>query len=297
MGVSPRESALRSSGNTEVGSAAGQLGEARQQQGEEAGDLSGVQRLAQASSGDFMAGPSAMRGFPWQKGQGGQVSSGTEVNAPGGSYHSPTAGAMAAANKEVVNAPEVPNVVLTAGSVSGTQVEAISGEKMKDIKLPLSDSAKSNTYVCFEGPLGAHLKPEVREKIWKREYVDIFTLLPLEHFGIDRYEKGKEHRKEEEEERRRFRLIPRTFGNWLQAFSILASVVGEKHSELCSALFCYMDGIWEVHRVYGGLAWLRYDEQFCQHMAVRTDLNWDHRDIGLWMRLMNTKSYQGYRAV
>ncbi|OCT86384.1 hypothetical protein XELAEV_18020066mg [Xenopus laevis] len=229
----------------------------------------------------------------WQKGQVGQVSSGTEVNTQGVLGGATTAGATVA-NKEVLNAPEVPNVVLTAGSVSGTQGEAVSGDKSKEKKLPLSDSAKSNTYVCFEGPLGAHLKPEVREKIWKREYVDIFTLLPLERFGIDRYEKGKEHRKEEDEERRRFRLIPRTFGNWLQAFSILASVVGEKHSELCSALFCYMDGIWEAHRVYGGLAWLRYDEQFRQRMAVRSDLNWDHRDIGLWMRLMNTKGYQGY---
>lgn len=26
----------------------------------------------------------------------------------------------------------------------------------------------------FEGPLGAHLKQEVREKIWKDEYVEIF---------------------------------------------------------------------------------------------------------------------------
>ncbi|OCT55233.1 hypothetical protein XELAEV_18003660mg, partial [Xenopus laevis] len=128
----------------------------------------------------------------------------------------------------------------------------------------MSDASKGHAYICFEGPMGAHLKPEVREKIWKREYVDIFTLLPLERFNIDRFEKGKEHRKEEDEDRRRFRLIPRTFGNWLQAFSILASIVGEKHPEQCSALFCYLDNIWEANRVYGGLAWLRYDEQFRQ---------------------------------
>ncbi|OCT74874.1 hypothetical protein XELAEV_18033861mg [Xenopus laevis] len=230
----------------------------------------------------------------WQKGQGSQFSCRTEANTPGDAGVASTAVPLAAANREVGNAPGVGNGGSTAGSVSATQGESNSGDNTKDKKLPLSDSAKSNTYVCFEGPLGAHLKPEVREKIWKREYVDIFTLLPLERFGIDRYEKGKEHRKEEDEERRRFRLIPRTFGNWLQAFSILASVVGERHSELCSALFCYLDGIWEAHRVYGGLAWLRYDEQFRQRMAVRTDLNWDHRDIGLWMRLMNTKGYQGY---
>ncbi|KAE8577583.1 hypothetical protein XENTR_v10022958 [Xenopus tropicalis] len=190
-------------------------------------------------------------------------------------------------------APSTAQVTTAQGSIGGPNSEG-NGEKRGDKPVPLSDSAKGHAYICFEGPLGSHLKPEVREKIWKREYVDIFTLLPLERFNIDKFEKGKEHRKEEDEDRRRYRLIPRTFGNWLQAFAILASVVGEKHPEHCSALFCYLDGIWEAHRVYGGLAWLRYDEQFRQRMAVRQDVRWDHRDIGLWMRLMNNKGYQGY---
>ncbi|XP_041421989.1 uncharacterized protein LOC121394617 [Xenopus laevis] len=219
----------------------------------------------------------------WQKGQGG-----VETGVLGGNKVAPELG-----KDGQTAATRVTDAASSISSLVG-QGEASSGEKSKEKKLPLSDSAKGSTYVCYEGPLGAHLKQEIKEKIWKREYVDIFTLLPLERFGIDRYEKGKEHRKEEDEERRRFRLIPRTFGNWLQAFSILASVIGEKHPEVCSALFCYLDGIWEAHRVYGGYAWLRYDEQFRQRIAVRADLNWDHRDIGLWMRLMNNKGYQGY---
>uniref|UniRef100_A0A1B8XWI4 C3H1-type domain-containing protein n=1 Tax=Xenopus tropicalis TaxID=8364 RepID=A0A1B8XWI4_XENTR len=153
---------------------------------------------------------------------------------------------------------------------------------------PISDAAKSQTYVCFEGPLGTHLKPEVRDKVQKGEYVDIFTLLPLERFNLDKWEKGKEHRKEEDEDRRRFRLIPRTFVNWLQAFCIFASLVGEKFPGCCSGLFCYLDSILEAHRVYGGVAWLRYDEQFRQRMSVRPSLKWDHKDIGLWLRLMNS---------
>ncbi|OCT72019.1 hypothetical protein XELAEV_18035002mg, partial [Xenopus laevis] len=171
------------------------------------------------------------------------------------------------------------NVTASIGEKGTTEATTT---KTGDKPIPMSDAAKGHAYICFEGPMGAHLKPEVREKIWKREYVDIFTLLPLERFNIEKFEKGKEHRKEEDEDRRRFRLIPRTFGNWLQAFTILASIVGEKHPEQCSAL------------VYGGFAWLRYDEQFRQRMSIRKDLNWDHRDIGLWMRLMNNKGYQGY---
>lgn len=94
--------------------------------------------------------------------------------------------------------------------------------------------------------------------------------------------------KKEDEEKRRYRLISCTFTNWLQAFAIMASVIGEKQPEHCSALFCYQDSIGEAYRVYGGTAWLRYDEQFWQRRAVRKELRWDHKDISLWMRLMTT---------
>ncbi|KAM3921520.1 uncharacterized protein RB166_010915 [Leptodactylus fuscus] len=148
----------------------------------------------------------------------------------------------------------------------------------------MADLAKGEVYVCFEGPLGVHLKQEVREKIWKGEYVEIFSLLPLEKFNLDRVK--PDECKKEEEERRRYRLIPRTFSNWLQAFCILASVVGEKAPDNCSGLFYYLDSIGEAYRVYGGNAWLRYDEHFRQRKAVRPSLRWDHKDISSWMKLM-----------
>lgn len=37
------------------------------------------------------------------------------------------------------------------------------GEKEVD-RMRLADAAKCEVYVCFEGPLGAHLKPEVPKK-------------------------------------------------------------------------------------------------------------------------------------
>lgn len=110
-----------------------------------------------------------------------------------------------------------------------------------------------------------------------------FSLLPLENFNLI---SEKLDLKKDDEGKRRYRLIPRTFSNWLQAFAILASVIGEKAPEHCSGLFGYMDSIGEAYRVYGGVAWLRYDEQFRQRKAVRPSLRWDHKDISLWMRLM-----------
>lgn len=169
----------------------------------------------------------------------------------------------------------------TDGQDSSTKEKTNEGDRVR-----LADAAKCEVYVCFEGPLGAHLKPEVRDKIWKGEYVEIFSLLPLEKFNLDRVKPDES--KKEEEERRRYRLIPRTFANWLQAFAILASVIGEKAPDNCSALFCYLDSIGEAHRVYGGMAWLRYDEQFRQRKAVRPSIRWDHKDISLWMKLMTS---------
>lgn len=129
-----------------------------------------------------------------------------------------------------------------AGVVAEEAGEKGSSEKAErsDV-VRLADAAKCEVYVCFEGSLGTHLKQEVQEKIQKGEYVEIFSLLPLEKFNLDRVKPDSS--KKDDEEKRRYRLIPRTFVNWLQAFTIMASVIGEKNPEHCSALFCYMDAI------------------------------------------------------
>ncbi|OCT80202.1 hypothetical protein XELAEV_18027013mg [Xenopus laevis] len=76
------------------------------------------------------------------------------------------------------------------------------GEKEKAVVQEVSDFAKCSTYVCFEGPLGKHVKMEVKKKVWKGEYVEIFSLLPLERFNLDILDKKEEKKKEEEEKRR-----------------------------------------------------------------------------------------------
>lgn len=126
----------------------------------------------------------------------------------------------------------------------------------------------------------------VRDKIVKGEYVEIFSLLPLEKFNLDRVK--PDDSKKEDEKNRRYHLIPCRFVTWLQLFAIMC-VIGELLSpEHCSALFCYMGAIGEAHRVYGGTAWLQNDQQFRQRRAVRPSLPWDHKDISLWMRFMSS---------
>ncbi|XP_077323894.1 vomeronasal type-2 receptor 1-like [Lithobates pipiens] len=84
-----------------------------------------------------------------------------------------------------------------------------------------------------------------------------------------------EERKKEDEERLLYRLIPQTFPNWLQAFAIMANVVGEKNLEHCSAFFCYLNAIREAYMVYGESAWLRNNEQFQQQRSIHLSLRLD----------------------
>ncbi|XP_068106058.1 uncharacterized protein [Hyperolius riggenbachi] len=130
--------------------------------------------------------------------------------------------------------------------------------------LPISDTAKGSLYACFVEPLGFHLSMEMKEKVWRREYIDIFSLLPSA----------------------RFQEQQRDFSNWLQAFAIMASVIGEKTPDQCCALFCYLNTVLEAHQAFQGSAWLYYDEHFRQCMSIRPSLRWDQKDICLWLRLL-----------
>lgn len=62
------------------------------------------------------------------------------------------------------------------------QNQAVKGEKKAEA-LHLDNSTKDEFYVCFKGLLGTHLKQEVREWIWRGEY--IFLLLPVEWCNLD----------------------------------------------------------------------------------------------------------------
>lgn len=59
-----------------------------------------------------------------------------------------------------------------------------------------SDAAKCEVFMCFEGPLGDHLNLEMKERIWKGEYIEIFCLLPLEKLNLDKVKPDKSKKEE-----------------------------------------------------------------------------------------------------
>lgn len=61
-------------------------------------------------------------------------------------------------------------------NAEAVQTGNVAGSGVSDVRL--ADTVRGEVYVYFEGPLGAHSKPEGRDKIWKDEYVE-FLATPL----------------------------------------------------------------------------------------------------------------------
>ncbi|OCU00246.1 hypothetical protein XELAEV_18006027mg [Xenopus laevis] len=91
----------------------------------------------------------------------------------------------------------------------------------------------------------------------------------------------------------KIKQMPRTINNWIHGFSTYASVLSEKFPEKGASLFCYLEMIWGAYKTYGGICWLKYDEQFQRRMAARAQMRWDCQDMSLWILLMtpNRPSY------
>lgn len=112
-----------------------------------------------------------------------------------GSQHDRLGRKDAAVGTKVALSPAV--VESASPTVKARGTKSRKAKESGDDGVRLADKVQCEVYVCFEGPLGVHLKPEIREKIWRGEYVEIFSLLPLEKFNIDKG-KADESRKEED---------------------------------------------------------------------------------------------------
>ncbi|XP_075301681.1 uncharacterized protein LOC104337537 [Opisthocomus hoazin] len=128
--------------------------------------------------------------------------------------------------------------------------------------------AAATPYVGLRRPLGYQLAKATKERIWRGEFIDLFSLLHTEL--------APEHG-------------PRpgdTLDQWVSAFLVYASVVCEKHPVRCGAMFKYLDTIRKLHATYGGTSWMNYDEDFRRRAAKDPSLPWGDVDLDLWMKWM-----------
>ena len=88
----------------------------------------------------------------------------------------------------------------------------------------------------------------VKEKIWRKEYIDIFTLLEVRAAGLD-----FKAEKEEDKDKRRVR-VERNIANWGQAFRTMACIIVEKFLKCAGALWWYEYSIHAAYAKYQGEA-------------------------------------------
>lgn len=113
-------------------------------------------------------------------------------------------------------APVTPNV--STGNTEVTATSSVSGVTdfmgpILDKDTDVSETCLKEVMACELSPLGFHLASNIKDKIWKHEFIDMLSLLT-----INKDIKSDKKYKDKDDERKH--LAPKSFHNWLQAFCI-----------------------------------------------------------------------------
>ena len=73
-----------------------------------------------------------------------------------------------------------------------------------------------------------------------------------------------------------------TISQWLERFSVMASVLATRFPEKAPELFAYQASIIRTERNYEGKQWVAYDRQFRREALARKDLNWSVPNLHLY---------------
>nr|XP_033771872.1 uncharacterized protein LOC117346439 [Geotrypetes seraphini] len=137
---------------------------------------------------------------------------------------------------------------------------------------------------CGVTTLASSVPRALKEKIWRRDYIDMFSLIQREPDEDYFVETDRIYIQLEREKKPR---IYRSLTNWISAFHIFMSVVVEREPDMSPYLIRYSDTIIRSHKKYGGWAWLNYDIKFRKSMAKNKSITWKHRVFDLWMDEMS----------
>ncbi|XP_078542429.1 uncharacterized protein LOC144828213 [Lissotriton helveticus] len=135
------------------------------------------------------------------------------------------------------------------------------------------------------GTLATHVPSEMKEKIWKGEYVDIFALIRPKRRDVE----YKEREGKEGSFRDRKPRIEESFTNWLCGFHVFTTVMLERKPELAISLVFYTNKILTAHASLGGSAWLDYDRDFKWAKAVNPSIGWDQVEVNAWLESVHNR--------
>ncbi|KAJ1196786.1 hypothetical protein NDU88_000650 [Pleurodeles waltl] len=134
----------------------------------------------------------------------------------------------------------------------------------------------------------------VKERIWRKEFIDIFSLLEIQLEGLDLTTCNK--KEEDRRERKRARK-EKNFENWLGAFRIMACVIVEKFPRCAADLWLYESEIHEEHSQFPGDAWLEYDKNFRLKMQAHPEMKWNEEDVSSYIhKMMVAKEVSSWAA-
>ncbi|KAJ1177681.1 hypothetical protein NDU88_002933 [Pleurodeles waltl] len=137
-----------------------------------------------------------------------------------------------------------PCVSQAPGSLSQTPpVEKEHGKVMKQgvsiIKTPASaERTDSDTLLSRPGKLAAHVASEIKEKIWKGDFVDIFSLVRAKRREIESKDKDAKASSFTDKKPK----IEENITNWLFGFNVFMSVMLEKKPEIGFATSAVREG-------------------------------------------------------
>ncbi|XP_053152458.1 uncharacterized protein LOC128345096 [Hemicordylus capensis] len=141
-------------------------------------------------------------------------------------------------------------------------------------------------------PLGGHLLPSVKERIWRGEFVDIFHLLFREPEPA-----LKEWEQKKEETKPKHKPVEHNWANWLSGYTVYMGVMLQVHTSKGPALVKYMDIIHRGYMDFMGNAWERYDRSFRLRASLNPALPWDRQHQELWLLIMTpSRPIMGERA-
>ncbi|KAJ1081348.1 hypothetical protein NDU88_001530 [Pleurodeles waltl] len=181
-----------------------------------------------------------------------------------------------------------PSVTLTPGAVVASPPK-VQNVQPGPSKVPVQDNSTNegttDALLSRPGKLTAHVAAEVKEKIWKGEFVDIFSLIRAKRREAE--SKDKEPKSSFFGDRKP--KVEESITNWLWGFNVFMSVLLEKKTELGSSLICYANKILKAHHTYGGYAWLEYDRDFRWARVEDPSIGWDQTEVNVWLECVNNK--------
>ncbi|KAJ1097909.1 hypothetical protein NDU88_003025 [Pleurodeles waltl] len=247
-----------------------------------------VQECLKSMASLLFASPGGVRE---PKGSGGADSNGD------------TASSNARGKRSLVNRAEVPrtrcpstergdeDAASTSATASPTQVWGTDADKNARRRHNPADGGLSpeaykrgslgRPYMVARAPGLASMIPlAVKERIWRREFIDVFTLLEI------RVDLTTVDKKEEERRERNIVRKERNFDNWLDAFRIMVCIIVEKYPHCAKDLWLYESKIHAAQRQFTVCTWLDYDKGFRLKIQAHSDMEWDEEDVAGYMHKM-----------